>query len=209
MNGIFSGIMLIMILVFYFFMGWVWWRIFRKTGYYGAFGILCLLPLVNIVMLLVLAFRRWPLEREFELREGKRIQAEGLPVWLIVIIVLATLVFIIAFLATIIIPTFLKTKLLANESLARQTVERIAKGVGAYVTVNDGRYPSDEKNLLDAQPPYLSQSYNNKEVEGYNYSLRFDKTGYEILAVPSECGITGNKIFIGDKEGKISEKDCR
>ena len=44
----------------------VWWRIFAKTGYGGPFGLLMLLPLVNLVMLLVLAFAKWPIEKEIE-----------------------------------------------------------------------------------------------------------------------------------------------
>jgi hypothetical protein len=42
----------------------VWWRIFDKTGHGGAMSLLMLLPIINIIMLLVLAFGEWPVEAE-------------------------------------------------------------------------------------------------------------------------------------------------
>ena len=42
----------------------IWWRIFSKAGYPGLFGLMMLLPLVNLVLLLVLAFATWPIHRE-------------------------------------------------------------------------------------------------------------------------------------------------
>jgi len=40
------------------------WRIATKAGYSGALSLLMLVPLVNIVMLWVFAFVRWPVERD-------------------------------------------------------------------------------------------------------------------------------------------------
>jgi hypothetical protein len=40
------------------------WRIVGKAGFHGAFSLLALVPLVNIVMLWVFAFAKWPLERD-------------------------------------------------------------------------------------------------------------------------------------------------
>jgi len=39
-------------------------KIFSKTGYSWALGLLMLVPIVNIIMLFVLAFAEWPIERE-------------------------------------------------------------------------------------------------------------------------------------------------
>ena len=44
----------------------VWWKIFDKAGYGGAYGLLMIIPIVNFVMLLILAFGRWPVLREVE-----------------------------------------------------------------------------------------------------------------------------------------------
>ncbi len=44
----------------------IWWKIFSKAGYSGAMGLLMLLPIVNLIMLLVLAFGTWPIHEELE-----------------------------------------------------------------------------------------------------------------------------------------------
>lgn len=42
----------------------IYWRIFAKAGYSGALGLLMFVPIVNIVMLCILAFGEWPIYRE-------------------------------------------------------------------------------------------------------------------------------------------------
>ena len=39
-------------------------KIFSKTGFSWALGLLMLVPIANIVMLFVLAFAEWPVQRE-------------------------------------------------------------------------------------------------------------------------------------------------
>jgi hypothetical protein len=39
------------------------WRIVSKAGYPGAWSLLALVPLVNVILLWVFAFVRWPIER--------------------------------------------------------------------------------------------------------------------------------------------------
>ena len=46
--------------------------IFRKTGYSWTFGLLMLVPIVNILMIFVLAFGDWPVRRE--LRQLKQLR---------------------------------------------------------------------------------------------------------------------------------------
>ena len=42
------------------------WRIVQKAGFNGAFALLGLIPVVNIVLLWVFAFMKWPHERPSE-----------------------------------------------------------------------------------------------------------------------------------------------
>ena len=49
-----------------------YWKIYSKTGQAGAMALLQLIPLVNIVMLYVLAFSEWPIERE--MRTAREVQ---------------------------------------------------------------------------------------------------------------------------------------
>jgi len=49
-----------------YFIGLVSWKIFAKAGYRGALGLLMLVPFVNLIMLCVLAFGEWPIQRELD-----------------------------------------------------------------------------------------------------------------------------------------------
>jgi len=49
----------------------IWWKIFAKAGYSGALGLLMLIPLVNFILLLVLAFGEWPIQRELRSVRGR------------------------------------------------------------------------------------------------------------------------------------------
>lgn len=42
------------------------WMICRKTGNSGLLGLAILIPVVNVVVWLYLAFSKWPIERELE-----------------------------------------------------------------------------------------------------------------------------------------------
>lgn len=44
----------------------IWWRIFAKAGFSGVLGLLMFVPLANVIILLVLAFSKWPIEEEVE-----------------------------------------------------------------------------------------------------------------------------------------------
>ena len=44
----------------------VWWKIVGRTGYHPALAFFMIVPLANIVLLLVLAFSDWPIQREVE-----------------------------------------------------------------------------------------------------------------------------------------------
>lgn len=49
----------------------VWWRIFAKAGYSGAMGLLMFVPIANVIVLLILAFGRWPIEDELDRLRGR------------------------------------------------------------------------------------------------------------------------------------------
>jgi hypothetical protein len=41
----------------------LWWRVFSKAGYSGAFGLLFLVPFGVLIMLFILAFSQWPINK--------------------------------------------------------------------------------------------------------------------------------------------------
>jgi hypothetical protein len=50
-----------------------WFFIYKKAGYHPAMGCLMFIPPVNVVMLFVLAFSQWPIERDLQnALNGKR-----------------------------------------------------------------------------------------------------------------------------------------
>lgn len=57
-------------LVLLVIVAWIWWRILAKTGYGGPLGLLMVVPIANLVLLLVLAFGEWPVEREVRRLQG-------------------------------------------------------------------------------------------------------------------------------------------
>lgn len=67
--GLFFALFAVFFLVFLIV---IWWKIFAKTGNSGFLGLLMFVPLVNFIMLLVLAFSDWPVHRELRmLKAGK------------------------------------------------------------------------------------------------------------------------------------------
>ena len=44
----------------------IWWRILRRAGFHGAMGLLMLIPPLNVILLFVLAFSPWPLDKELK-----------------------------------------------------------------------------------------------------------------------------------------------
>lgn len=42
------------------------WRIASKAGYSGALSLLMLIPLANVIVLLIFAFSKWPIEQRLE-----------------------------------------------------------------------------------------------------------------------------------------------
>lgn len=57
-------------LLFLLFFIVVWCKIWSKTGNSGFLGLLMFIPLVNFIMIMVLAFSDWPVHRELRLLKG-------------------------------------------------------------------------------------------------------------------------------------------
>lgn len=64
MNG--SGIDLVLFAIVILLSILPFWRIWKRTGHSGWPSLLILIPVVNIVMIYVLAFKSWPIEKELD-----------------------------------------------------------------------------------------------------------------------------------------------
>ena len=65
--GYMPGVLIIVIglvVAFSILMMVPWFFIYKKAGFHPAMGCLMFLPIVNVVMMFVLAFTEWPIERE-------------------------------------------------------------------------------------------------------------------------------------------------
>ena len=63
-DPIISLVMLALFIVIIAFVIVLWWRIFAKAGYHGALGLLMLVPIVNLVLMVILAFKEWPIQKK-------------------------------------------------------------------------------------------------------------------------------------------------
>ena len=59
-HGWTGGFGLIPILILVALMVIPYWKLWQRTGHSGFWGLLMIIPLVNIISLWVLAFKRWP-----------------------------------------------------------------------------------------------------------------------------------------------------
>ncbi len=55
----------LVVFIFYMIM---WWNIFSKAGYSGARSLLLLIPIVNLIIFIMFAFSKWPVQQELEQR---------------------------------------------------------------------------------------------------------------------------------------------
>ena len=53
-------------LALFIFQMYCYWRVAAKSGYPGAYSLLLLIPLVNIVIMLIWVFSEWPIEAELK-----------------------------------------------------------------------------------------------------------------------------------------------
>lgn len=135
------------------------------------------------------------------------LKGRGMAIWGIVLGGLGILIIPYAILAAIAIPNLLRARLHANEAAAQARIRTVGTAIEAYAAANEGKYPLSESELIDAQPPYLDQAYNNNTVQGYHYSIKLNPDTYEITAEPAECISTGIQIFI-NRNGEITESKC-
>ena len=108
---------------------------------------------------------------------------------------------IIAILAVIAIPNFLRVIIANNESATQVTLKKISEAFETYAADNSGRYPTEEIELTDATPPYLDKSYTGNTFQGYNYTLTLSASGYNVTATcvqkGTKCSTTSYQITTG------------
>ena len=198
---------LIFWVIFLILMSVVWWKIVKRTGYHGALGLLLLVPIVNIVFMLILAFKEWPIQRELRaLKTGGAASSKPMSPALIAVLIIAGSLPLLMIIAAIAIPSLLNTKLSANEAYARANIQTVLTAIESY-NADKGQYPASEYDLKEGN--YLVDYFDNIAKNGYTYSLSFSPEGYRISAAPEVCAKTGKKIITATNTDGVTEQDCR
>ena len=112
---------------------------------------------------------------------------------------------IVAFLAAIAIPNVMRAKISANEALAQSTLKMISTASETYATANDGDYPDDIDDLVNAATPYLNSNYCDSREAGYSYDCSFSLNQYVITASPISPS-TGTRNFKISTGGVLESK---
>jgi hypothetical protein len=69
MGGLGTGELVVIVMIIALisvFTVWPCFFIYKKAGYHPAMGCLMFIPPANVVMLFVLAFSQWPIERDLK-----------------------------------------------------------------------------------------------------------------------------------------------
>ncbi len=102
---------------------------------------------------------------------------------------------IVALLASIAIPGLLRAYKESNDALAKNTLRTISVAAETYFTAHNS-YPINEDALTQSDPPYLTDSYCDKEIMGFFYTCNWgDGKFYTITATPVRPGISGSKVL--------------
>jgi TM2 domain-containing membrane protein YozV/Tfp pilus assembly protein PilE len=111
------------------------------------------------------------------------------------------MIFIIAMLAAIAIPGFLKARAVASEKAAKATLQSVSTALELYATQNNNMYPENEASLTVVPP------LNNREAYGYVFKEELKTSGYKITAIPLYCD-EGVYAFTIETGGKLSQEAC-
>lgn len=114
---------------------------------------------------------------------------------------------IIALLAAIAIPSFLRMRLNANESAAISALHTIATAAQSYRSVN-ATYPENLADLgVNSNPPYIDTilgcSSQPCTKQGYNFALTGTTYTFTATAVPTTFQRTGIRSFYIDESNII------
>jgi len=174
-----------------------------KGGYRGTFHVYAyataanlfsiipfLGPFISMVWSIVVIFKG--IKRVHQLSTVRTVLATGGPVFIA----------LIALLAAIVIPNFMRANISANDALAQSTLRSLSTAAETYAVANR-RYPSSIYDLTDANPPYIGRPYCDTEESGYTYRCAFDPRGYKFQATPVEEGVTGTAVMTITTEGNL------
>ena len=121
------------------------------------------------------------------------------------LIELMVVVEIIAIVAAMAIPSYIRSRIQANEAAAVGDLRAIRDAQITYNAVNLVYAPSFNE-LVTATPPFLGGEWTQVH-NGYNFKMRGAATNFSATAVPVEFGSTGWRAFYVDASGQIRYRE--
>jgi hypothetical protein len=83
-----------------------------------------------------------------------------------------------------------------DEAAAQAFIIRIGASIAIFAQSHDFKMPDSLDVLVKSRPAYLDKYFTKTENNGYRYNVELYPSAFKITAVPIECGVTGNKIFV-------------
>jgi len=132
----------------------------------------------------------------FEIEKGGKMKKSFTLVEIMIVVA------IIALLAAIAIPSFLRARLNANESAAISALHTISAAAQSYRSVNP-TYPGTLASLACANPAYIDNVLGSGAKQGYSFYLEGYTFTFSATARPITYQRTGVRSFYVDESGII------
>ena len=109
---------------------------------------------------------------------------------------------VISVISALVVPTFLQSRIAANEALAIRAVGNVVASQISYsMTMGSGSYTTDLKALQQAG---LNEDWVGSGISGgYVFSISGSNTEFKVQARPLVFGSTGTRSFYSDQTGII------
>lgn len=102
--------------------------------------------------------------------------------------------------------TIENARIKANETAAEINLKSLDVVCKTYKDIN-GHYPKNLDVLTKDKIPYIHLKLDNGIEQGYSYDYQITSTGYTIIAIPVDEGITGIKKYFIDETGIVRFTD--
>lgn len=109
---------------------------------------------------------------------------------------------VVSVISALVVPTFLQSRIAANEALAIRAVGNVVASQISYsMTMGSGSYTADLKALQKAG---LNEDWVGSGISGgYVFSISGSNTEFKVQARPLVFGSTGTRSFYSDQTGII------
>ncbi len=97
-----------------------------------------------------------------------------------------------------------------NQLLAQVNLKLLSTALENYAKNNKSAYPASVDQLTKSNPVYLERNYLAvSSIRGYEYDCqRLDAAGYNCLATPVDCKLTGKMVYSVSTGGLIIAESC-